>query len=38
VRRRNPIILALAGVWTLIRAAFKGLVGMFSRRSSEPNS
>jgi carbon monoxide dehydrogenase subunit G len=38
VRRRNPALLALAGVWTLIRAAVRGLAGIFSRRSSEPNS
>jgi carbon monoxide dehydrogenase subunit G len=35
VRRRNPVILALAGVWNLLRAAVKGFFGLFSRRSSE---
>jgi carbon monoxide dehydrogenase subunit G len=35
VRRRNPAILAIAGVWNLIRAAIRGLFGLFSRRSSE---
>ncbi len=32
VRRRNPIILALAGVWNLIRAAVKGFFSLFWRR------
>jgi carbon monoxide dehydrogenase subunit G len=35
VRRRNPVILALAGVWNLLRAAIKALSGIFSRRSTE---
>lgn len=34
VRRRNPVILALAGVWNLVRAVVRGLLGLFSRRSS----
>lgn len=38
VRRRNPIILALAGVWRLIRAAVKGLFGLFSRRPGATKS
>lgn len=32
VRRRNPMILMLAGVWRLIRAGVKGLFGLMSRR------
>ena len=35
VRRRNPVILALAGIWNLLRAAVKGFFGLFSRRSTE---
>lgn len=38
VRRRNPVILALAGVWNLIRATVKGFFGLFSRRSSATKS
>lgn len=37
VRRRNPVLLALAGVWNLVRAAVKALLGLFSRRSPKPN-
>jgi carbon monoxide dehydrogenase subunit G len=32
VRRRNPFVLMLAGVWRLVRAAVKGLFGLMSRR------
>jgi carbon monoxide dehydrogenase subunit G len=35
VRRRNPVVLALAGVWSLVRAALKRLMGLFSRRAPE---
>jgi carbon monoxide dehydrogenase subunit G len=35
VRRRNPIILALAGIWNLLGAAIKGVLGLFSRQSPE---
>jgi len=35
VRRRNPLILALIGVWTLLRAAVKSFFGLVSRRSPE---
>ena len=35
VRRRNPVVLVLAGVWNLIRATLKGIFGIFSRRSNE---
>ena len=38
VRRRNPVILALAGVWTLVRAAMKSFPGLFKRRSPESKS
>ncbi len=35
VRRRNPVILALAGIWNLIRVAVKSFFGLFSRRTPE---
>jgi carbon monoxide dehydrogenase subunit G len=35
VRRRNPIILGLAGVWNLVRVAAKSFFGLFRRRSTE---
>jgi hypothetical protein len=35
VRRRNPVVLALAGVWNLIRACLKSVFGIFSRRAPE---
>jgi hypothetical protein len=37
VRRRNPLVLALAGIWTLVRAVVRGVAGIFARRSSESN-
>jgi hypothetical protein len=38
VRRRNPLLLALAGIWNVIGAGLRALIGLFSRRSSESNS
>jgi carbon monoxide dehydrogenase subunit G len=35
VRRRNPLILSLAGILSLARAAMKALLSLFSRRSRE---
>lgn len=34
VRRRNPVILAVAGVWNLVRAAVRGLLRLLFRRST----
>jgi carbon monoxide dehydrogenase subunit G len=38
VRRRNPIVLALAGIWNLVRAVASGFFGLFRRRSNEAKS